>query len=203
VKANRQNSGDRNAASVQRVVHSAESVVNRRELLEAASGAALVTAGIATARGQEASAGASSSHADYKVAHQNIQQSVVHWCFRPMTVEQLAAAAVRMGLKSVELISPSDWPVLKKHNLICAISGSHGFAKGFAHKEEHAECLASLEKSIDATSEAGYPSVITFSGFRRGIDIDEGQKNMVAGLKQIVGRAENSISITCRSCKAT
>jgi hydroxypyruvate isomerase len=172
-------------------------VVNRRELLEAAGGAALVTAGIATARGQEASVGAASAHADYKIAHQNIQQSVVHWCFRPMTVEQLAAAAARMGLKSVELISPSDWPVLKKHNLICAISGSHGFAKGFAHKEEHAECLASLRASIDATSEAGYPSVITFSGFRRGIDIDEGQNNMVAGLKQIVGHAEKKKVTLC------
>ena len=40
-----------------------------------------------------------------------------------------------------------------------------------------------LRENIDATSEAGFTSVITFSGFRRGIDIDEGQKNMVEGLE--------------------
>jgi hydroxypyruvate isomerase len=102
-----------------------------------------------------------------------------------------------MGLKSVELVAPEHWPTLKKLGLVCAISGSHGFAKGFAHQEEHAECLASLRKSIDATSEAGYPSVITFSGFRRGIDIDEGQKNMVQGLKQIVGHAEKQKVTLC------
>jgi hydroxypyruvate isomerase len=54
-----------------------------------------------------------------------------------------------------------------------------------------------LRKSIDATAEAGYPSVITFSGFRRGIDIDEGQKNMVEGLKQIVGHAEKQKVTLC------
>lgn len=137
------------------------------------------------------------SHANYKVQHQRVQQSVVQWCFNPLPIATLAAAAERMGLKSVELTSPSDWPVLKKHGLICAISGSHGFAKGFAHKQEHAECLEALRKSIDATSEAGFPSVITFSGFRRGIDIDEGQRNMVEGLKQIVGYAEKKQVTLC------
>jgi hydroxypyruvate isomerase len=102
-----------------------------------------------------------------------------------------------MGLKSVELVPPSDWPMLKKLGLVCAISSSHGFAKGFAHKQEHAECLANLRESIDATSDAGFKSVITFSGFRRGIDIDEGQKNMVEGLKQIVGHAEKKKVTLC------
>jgi hydroxypyruvate isomerase len=137
------------------------------------------------------------AHADYKIKHDRIQQSVVHWCFNPMPVETLAAAAARMGLKSVELVSTKYWPTLKKHGLVCAISSSHGFAKGFAHRDEHAECLAVLRKSIDETSAAGFPSVITFSGFRRGIAIDEGQKNMVDGLKQIVGHAEKQQVTLC------
>src|SRR3712207_8035030 len=45
----------------------------------------------------------------------------------------------------------------KKNGLICAISSSHGFAKGFAHREEHDECLAKLRESIEATSAAGFP----------------------------------------------
>lgn len=133
----------------------------------------------------------------YTAKNGRIQQSVIHWCFKPMPVEELANHAARMGLKSVELVAPENWPTLKKLGLICAISSSHGFTKGFAHKEEHAECLETLRKQIDLTSEAGFPNIITFSGFRRGISDEEGMKNMVDGLKQIVGHAEKKKVTVC------
>lgn len=114
-----------------------------------------------------------------------------------MPLEQLAAASARLGLKSVELVGPQHWPALKKHGLICAISGSHGFAKGFAHLEEHEECLTKLRQSIDATSDAGFPSVITFSGFRRGLSDEEGTRNMIDGLKKIAGYAEKKKVTLC------
>ncbi|MEY2427837.1 MAG: hypothetical protein QOJ40_722 [Verrucomicrobiota bacterium] len=126
----------------------------------------------------------------YKTGNNRIQQSVIHWCFKPMPVEELATQAAPMGIKSVELVGPEHWPMLKKLGLICAMTPSHGFAKGFAHKEEHAECLEVLRKRIDDSAEAGFPSVITFSGFRRRISDEEGMKNMVDGLKQIAGHAE-------------
>ena len=133
----------------------------------------------------------------YKVERGRIQQSVVPWCFRPMTDPKLIENAARLGLKSVELIGTEHWPLLKEKGLICAITGSHGFAKGFAHKEEHEECIASLRKSIDATSAAGWPNVITFSGFRRGISDEDGIKNMVEGLKKIAGHAEQKKVTLC------
>jgi hydroxypyruvate isomerase len=133
----------------------------------------------------------------YTAKNGRIQQSVIHWCFKPMPVEELANHAARMGLKSVELVAPENWPTLKKLGLICAISPSHGFTKGFAHKEEHAECVEVLRKQIDLTSEAGFPSIITFSGFRRGISDEEGMKNMVEGFKQIVGHAEKKKVTVC------
>jgi len=133
----------------------------------------------------------------YTAKNGRIQQSVIHWCFKPMPVEELANHAARMGLKSVELVAPENWPTLKKLGLICAISSSHGFTKGFAHKEEHAECIETLRKNIDLTSEAGFPNIITFSGFRRGISDEEGMKNMVDGLKQIVGHAEKKKVTLC------
>jgi hydroxypyruvate isomerase len=133
----------------------------------------------------------------YSAKNGRIQQSVIHWCFKPMPVEELANHAARMGLKSVELVAPENWPTLKKLGLICAISSSHGFTKGFAHKEEHAECLETLRKQIDLTSEAGFPNIITFSGFRRGISDEEGMKNMVDGLKQIAAHAEKKKVTVC------
>src|ERR1043166_4494235 len=133
----------------------------------------------------------------YKAKNGRINQSVIHWCFKPMPVEELAAHAARMGLKSVELVTPEYWPALKKLGLVCAITPSHGFAKGFAHTEEHAECLAVLRKRIDESAEAGFPNIITFSGYRRGLSDDEALKNMVNGLKQVMAQAEKKKVTLC------
>ena len=133
----------------------------------------------------------------YRVQRGNIRQSVVPWCFRPMPPAELVGHAATLGLKSVELISPEHWPLLKENGLVCAISSSHGFAKGFAHVEEHDECIATLRKNIDLTSAAGWPNIITFSGFRRGISDDDGIRNMVAGLKKVVGYAEEKKVTLC------
>ena len=95
-----------------------------------------------------------------------------------------------MGIKSVELVAPENWPMLKDAGLVCAMAPSHGFAKGFCRKEEHAECLRILRERIPQTASAGFPNIITFSGFRRGVSDEEGLKNMVDGLKQVIGDAE-------------
>ena len=105
--------------------------------------------------------------------------------------------AVRLGIPSIELTTPNNFPLLKKHGLLCALTSGHGFAKGFAHVEEHAECLKVLRERIDATAAAGFPSVITFSGFRRGISDASGTKNMVDGLKKIAGYAEEKKVTVC------
>lgn len=133
----------------------------------------------------------------FRVKNGRLQQSVVPWCFKPLTPAQLIDAAAGIGLKSVELIGTEHWPALKARGLTCAIAGSHGFTRGFAHKEEHDACLEVLRKNIDASSDAGVPSIITFSGFRRGLSDDEGTRNMVEGLKKIAGHAEKKNVTVC------
>ena len=152
-----------------------------------------------TARAQDAVrlAAAGSAQAPYRIKHGRIKQSVVAWCFNPMPVPELARHSAALGLQSVELCDPKFWPAMKEMGLTCAIAGSHGFAKGFAHTEEHAECLAMLRKRIDESAAAGVQRVITFSGFRRGISDDAGMKNMVDGLKKIVGYAEEKKVTLC------
>jgi hydroxypyruvate isomerase len=175
----------KNSASAPR-----QNVVSRRALLQGAvAGAAAAMALPVIGRG--------AAPEPYRARNGRINHSVVPWCFRPMTLEELCAVAVRLGLKSVELVTPDKFPLLKQHGLTCALTGSHGFAKGFAHVEEHAECLKSLTERIDATAAAGFKSVITFSGFRRGLSDEVGMKNMVDGLKKIAGHAEKKGVTVC------
>ncbi len=133
----------------------------------------------------------------YRTLKRRIKQSVVSWCFAPMPAEDLALFASALGLASVELIDPKHWPMMKELGLTCAIAGSHGFAKGFAHKEEWDECLAKLRERIEQCAAAGVERVITFSGFRRGISDEEGIANMVEGLKKIVPFAEEKKVTIC------
>ena len=119
-----------------------------------------------------------------------IKQSVCQWCFNPMPLDELARNVAAMGLRSIELVPPDQWPTLKKHGLICALTSSHSFVDGWSHKENYAMCEEKVRTAIDATSAAGFPCVITFSGFRKGMADDVGLANTVEGLKRVVGYAE-------------
>ena len=128
---------------------------------------------------------------DFYVAKKGrINQSFVTWNFRPLTIPELAKLAVKFGVKSIELIGPEHWPMLKELGLKCALAGSHGFAKGFAQPDQHAECLKVLEQRIEQCAAHGVPAVITFSGFRKGLTVEEATKNTIAGLKKIAPFAE-------------
>jgi hydroxypyruvate isomerase len=157
--------------------------IGRRELLMGA--AAVVASGSVKSMSAEAK-----DSGPYKVKHGRIHQSVCQWCFDPMPVETLAKHAEAFGMESVELSDPKDWPILKKHGLVCAITMSHGFTDGMNRKENHEMCLEQLRTAIDATSAAGFPNVITFSGMRKGMPDDVGLENAVIGLKKIIGHAE-------------
>jgi hydroxypyruvate isomerase len=132
-----------------------------------------------------------------------IHQSVCLWCYSgymhkaKMSLDDFAATCVKLGLKSIELIGPNDWPTVKKHGLICAMTPSHGIAKGLNRLENHEECLAKVRKGIDDNAAAGFPNVICFSGNRAGMDDQEGLKNCVAGLKKIAPYAEKMKVTVC------
>jgi len=173
--------------------------LTRRGLLATAAGtvaAAAAHAALAQSRRRSRARRTSSTGIPRAVTEGRINQSVCDWCFvgdcsvKPMTLEELARVASCIGIKSIELVKPEDWHILKKYGLICALASSHGFVKGWNHKENHAMCTAEIEKAVDACAEAGFPSVITFSGFREGMPDDVGLENSVAGLKKVVGYAE-------------
>jgi hydroxypyruvate isomerase len=120
-----------------------------------------------------------------------IKQSIAHWCFEKYwTVELTCQIAQKLGCKSVELVPPKDWPLLKKYGLVCALHGSHWFDKGMNNPKYHDMCIAKMRKSIDECAQAGFPNVITFTGSREDISDEDGMKNCVAGYKKIIGYAE-------------
>ena len=82
------------------------SSVSRRRVLQSA---ALGAAGLATASTSSARA-ADATPDEYRISNNRIRQSVVAWCFKPMSIADLAQHAKRMGYLSVELVPAAEWP---------------------------------------------------------------------------------------------
>lgn len=127
----------------------------------------------------------------------NIRQSVCKWCYGNQGLDDFAGFCAGIGIQSIELVDPPEWPILKKHGLICAMTPSHSIHKGLNRTANHEECLAAIRRSIEATAEAGFPNVICFSGNRAGMDDEEGLKNCEIALKKIVGFAEEKNVTIC------
>jgi hydroxypyruvate isomerase len=56
----------------------------------------------------------------------NINHSVCRWCYGDIEFDAFCKAAAQMGIKSVELTGPDEWPVLKKYGLTCAMPWGAG-----------------------------------------------------------------------------
>ena len=178
--------------------------INRRQLLRTAAGA--------TAAGALAMAVPTSAAEEKAVTKGRIKQSIVEWCFADYwDMEEMCKIAVKLGCKSIELVGPEHWPTLKKYGLECAIAPSHLFVQGMNNPRYQSACIEMLKKTIDDCADAGFKTVITFTGFaqesgewadggipdmeklpknRPVIEPDEGIKNCIAGIKKVAGYAE-------------
>ena len=148
------------------------------------------------------------------VKNGRIKQSVVAWCFtaagEQWSLDKLCEITKDLGVTSVELIGPEDYPTLKKHGLTCAISGNTMpgamFMTGFNNKKFHDELVERTTRVIDLNADFGCPAVIAFNGYEfvnpsdptsGKISRDEGAANCIAGLKRVVGHAEKKGVTIC------
>lgn len=118
----------------------------------------------------------------------NINHSVCQWCYRSIPLEELVRAAKGMGISSVELLGPDQWPVVIKEGLTCAMGyGSKtGLNKGFNDPSLHEQFLKEFSETIPRAAEAGLKNLICFSGNRNGLSDEQGLENCAKGLEPVV-----------------
>jgi hydroxypyruvate isomerase len=131
-------------------------------------------------------------------ANGNIKQSVCRWCYGDVPLEKLAAEAKQIGYRSIELVTPEEFPTVKAAGLTCAmLSGACRIEDCFNRRENHERLEKALREHIEFAATNGLPNVICFSGNRRGMSDEEGLENCAAGLKRIVGFAEQKQVTIC------
>jgi hydroxypyruvate isomerase len=117
-----------------------------------------------------------------------INHSVCKWCYGKIRLEDLCVAGKEMGLQSIELLEPSDFPTLKKHGLVCAmVSGvPGGISNGLNRKENHEKIVKFYEATAPVVAKAGFKNIICFSGDRRGMSDEQGLEICAEGLKRVM-----------------
>lgn len=156
---------------------------NRRDLLKSMVGTAAlglsVTSVLAKTAGPQKLKG-------------NINHSVSRWCFNGIPLEKLCEECVKIGIKSIELQGPDEWPVIQKHGLTCALpqGAGMGIEKGFNDPALHDELVKSYEAIFPKLKAAGLDKIICFSGNRRGLSDEQGIINAAKGLKRLMPSAE-------------
>jgi hydroxypyruvate isomerase len=165
--------------------------VKRRDFLQAGVAAGVSAVGVAAAGGTSLASAATFGGAADR-ASGSLKQSVCKWPFRDLSVAQLAEAARDLGLKSVELLGPDDWPVVQRYGLTCAMANAPagGIDRGFNRVEHHEWLVPAYETLLRQAADAGVPSVICFSGNRAGLADEAGLENCARGLARITPLAE-------------
>jgi len=143
-----------------------------------------------------------------------IKQSIVFWCFNARgekwDAERTCTVAKELGVPALEVIGPEHWGTLKKHGLMCALApnGMPGmpFMRGFNNTRFHGENLERTGTIIDQCADAGFPSVISFFGYKwinpddpksGEITRDDAFANCVKGLKELARHAEKKKVTVC------
>lgn len=127
-----------------------------------------------------------------------IRQSVCRWCYGKMDLEELAAAASRIGYRSIELIKPEELPVLQSHGLTCAmIQGAGTISDCLNRIGNHDRIEREMKETIDFAARENLPSVLCFSGNRKGMDDETGLRNSAIGVKRFIGYAEKRGVTVC------
>ncbi|HID55497.1 TPA: xylose isomerase [Candidatus Poribacteria bacterium] len=121
-----------------------------------------------------------------------IKQSIAWWCFaRRVEPMELIKKAAQIGYASIEMLPREYWDAVLDHGMKIAIIGGHGtLTDGLNRRENHDRIEEELSRNIELAAQYGIPSLICFSGNRRGLPDDEGIQITAEGLKRVAKTAE-------------
>ncbi|MEZ5325482.1 MAG: TIM barrel protein [Verrucomicrobiales bacterium] len=138
----------------------------------------------------------------------HIRHSACRWPYEDIPLDLFCAAGKEIGLESIDLVMPEDFPTLEKHGLTCAmVSFPTGktpagetvgrIERAFNRIEHHDTLHAIYEQHLKASAAVGARQVICFSGNREGMDDEQGLENCAIGIKRLLPLAEKLGIILC------
>lgn len=132
------------------------------------------------------------NHADELSGLGKTNHSACVWCYSDIPLEELAERGKDLGLKSIELTTVDQWPILQKRGLTCAMGTLKEFSitNGWNDPANHEQLQTAYRKAIRDAADYGIPNMIVMSGNRRRITDLDGMINCANGLRPMVKLAE-------------
>lgn len=135
--------------------------------------AAIITLGAAAASSMSGIAKAEKSIKNAPLKN-NIKHSVCRWCYNSIPFEELCKGVKDIGMASIELTGPEEWPILKTYGLTAGIGWGKwpegtGLNNFFCNPKNHDKLVTFYEELIPQAAANGIPSLICFSGNRAGM----------------------------------
>jgi sugar phosphate isomerase/epimerase len=122
-----------------------------------------------------------------------LRQSVCRATFSKIPLEEFCVACKEIGIESIELLEPVDYPIVQKYGLECAVGRFTSDKLPDSHincgwnRPEYLDILVpGYAELIQKTADAGFKKVICFSGSRKGMDEKKGIENCAAGLSKLM-----------------
>jgi hydroxypyruvate isomerase len=167
--------------------------ITRRSALRAMAGGA-AAAGMAASLRPELLASESGAKLKGRINH-----SVCKSCLPRTSLDDLCKAANAIGITSIDLMPPPNWPTLKKYGLTCAMAKVHepNYPESWIRREEHDKLVGYFTDTIPQVANAGIPNLICLSGNARGMSKEQGLENCAVGLKRIMALAEKHRVTVC------
>ena len=120
--------------------------------------------------------------------------SACKWCYADIPLEELADRGKDIGLRSIELTTVEDWPILRDRGLTCAMGTHKDFSltEGWNNPALHDKLREQYTRVIRDAAEYGVPSVIVMSGNRNNMSDLDGLVHCSRGLAPVVKLAEEA-----------
>ena len=131
-------------------------------------------------------------YAQPKEVANSINHSVARWCFSSFSLDQLLPRLKDLGIHSIDLIAPEEFPILKKYNFNCSMceGAEISLTEGWNRPDLHDVLVKRYTEVIPKVADAGFKNLICFSGNRLGMDDLVGLENCAIGLEKILPLAE-------------
>src|SRR5215469_8598634 len=124
-----------------------------------------------------------------------IKQSVSWWCFAQgeLSPQALVRAAADIGYDGIELVDEAYWPLIRAHGLsiVCTNAGLP-VEQGWNRREHHAQLEQKTRAALHLAEQWSIPTMIVFSGNRRGLSDQAGIEIMAEGLARVAQEASDA-----------
>ncbi|HET9658887.1 MAG TPA: TIM barrel protein [Thermomicrobiales bacterium] len=123
-----------------------------------------------------------------------IEPTTAWWCLAGvLTSEQIIETTASLGYPGIEFAPREQWDAIRDAGLrIVCVRGHDDISNGLNDLSQHDRIEREILANLKLAQQYGIPSLVCFSGERKGQDDAAGQANTIAALQRVSQAAEEA-----------